>query len=128
MHETSPFPWKEVVDFTQSVGSKESYHLSMKLSREGLISGPSSGMALQGLFDFLQKEKNNGTLGQYADPSTAEVSCVFVCCDLPQKHIDTYFKKLSPDEFQPLINNVSQSLIYYMCISIFLHPYALVNF
>ncbi|KAL8767045.1 MAG: hypothetical protein Q9209_006339 [Squamulea sp. 1 TL-2023] len=105
MHETSPFPWKEVVDFTGSVGSTESYNLSMRLSREGLISGPSTGMALQGLFDFLQKEKNNGALRQHADPSTGEVSCVFICCDLPQKHLDTYFKKLPPEEFKPIIND-----------------------
>ncbi|KAK2821762.1 hypothetical protein FQN49_007698 [Arthroderma sp. PD_2] len=76
----------------------------MKLCREGLISGPSTGMALQGLFDFLQKEKDSGTLQKYADQSTGEISCVFVCCDLPQKHLNTYFKKLAPEEFQPIIN------------------------
>lgn len=107
MHETSPFPWKEVVDFTASVSSVESYRLSMKLSREGLIAGPSSGMNLQGLFDFLQKEKDNGTLNKHADQLTGELSCVFVCCDLPQKHVDTYFQKLPPEEFQPTINDVS---------------------
>ncbi|KAL8673108.1 MAG: hypothetical protein Q9168_002463 [Polycauliona sp. 1 TL-2023] len=105
MHETSPFPWKEVVDATESVGSKESYQVSLELSRQGLIAGPSSGMALQGLYAFLQREKNNGTLGRYADPSTAELSCVFVCCDLPQKHLDSYFKKLSPEYFKPIVND-----------------------
>ncbi|KAB8297993.1 hypothetical protein EYC80_001766 [Monilinia laxa] len=104
MHETSPFPWKDFVDFTESVGSIESYRLSMKLSREGLIAGPSTGMALQGLFDFLQKEKDNEGLKKYADQSTGDISCAFICCDLPQKHLETYFKKLSPKEFPPLIN------------------------
>lgn len=107
MHKTSPFPWREAVDFTESVGSTESYRLSLKLSRQGIIAGPSSGMALQGLFDFLQREKDNGTLDRYADQSTGELSCVFICCDLPQKHLDTYFKKLPPDEFKPIVNDVS---------------------
>ncbi|KAL8643180.1 MAG: hypothetical protein Q9226_008423, partial [Calogaya cf. arnoldii] len=71
----------------------------------GLIARPSSGMALQGLFDFLQREKDNGTLDRYADPSTAEISCVFICRDLPQKHLDTYFKKLSPENFKPIVND-----------------------
>ncbi|KAL8852334.1 MAG: hypothetical protein Q9221_002830 [Calogaya cf. arnoldii] len=105
MHETSPFPWKEVVDIIEVVSSKDSYQVSLNLSREGLIAGPSSGMALQGLFDFLQREKDNGTLDRYADPSTAEISCVFICCDLPQKHLDTYFKKLSPENFKPIVND-----------------------
>lgn len=116
MHETSPFPWKEVVDFTESVSSMESYRLSLKLSREGIISGPSSGMALKGLFNFLQKAKDNGTLSNNADRSTGELSCVFICCDLPQKHVDTYFKKLSPEEFKPTGNEVSTSLLA-QCIS-----------
>ncbi|PLB55683.1 tryptophan synthase beta subunit-like PLP-dependent enzyme [Aspergillus steynii IBT 23096] len=104
MHKTSPFPWKDVVDFLEVASSEDSYRLSLRLSREGIIAGPSSGMALQGLFEFAQREKDNGTLGNYADPETGEVSCVFVCCDLPQKHIETYFKKLGPEEFKPIGN------------------------
>lgn len=110
MHGTSPFPWKEVVDFTESVSSLESYRLSLKLSREGLISGPSSGMNLKGLFNFLQKEKDGGTLHNYADQSTGELSCVFICCDLPQKHVEAYFQKLPPAEFKRTVNEVSTSL------------------
>jgi cysteine synthase len=106
MHETSPFPWKDVVDFIEIVSSADSYRVSLRLSREGLITGPSTGMTLQGLFDFLKKEKDNGNLKSYADPATGDISCVFVCCDLPQKHVDTYFKKLSPEEFHPIVNEV----------------------
>jgi len=106
MHESSPFPWKEVVDFTESVGSVESYRQSMKLCREGLIAGPSSGLALQGLFNFLQKAKDNGILSQYSEESTGEISCVFVCCDLPHKYLDSYFEKLPLEEFHPMVNEV----------------------
>ncbi|KAH8427544.1 uncharacterized protein LDX57_005257 [Aspergillus melleus] len=107
MHKTSPFPWKAVVDFLEVASSKDSYRLSLRLSREGIIAGPSSGIALQGLFEFIEREKKNGTLASCADPRTGEVSCVFVCCDLPQKHIETYFKKLGPEEFKPIGNQVS---------------------
>ena len=42
------FPWRDAVDVIEEVGSIDSYLLSMKLSREGLICGPSSGFNLQG--------------------------------------------------------------------------------
>ena len=42
------FPWSDAVDVIEEVGSMDSYLLSMKLSREGLICGPSSGFNLQG--------------------------------------------------------------------------------
>ena len=37
-----------MVDLVKDVGSFDSYRLSMALSREGLICGPSSGFNLQG--------------------------------------------------------------------------------
>jgi hypothetical protein len=77
----------------------------MQLSREGLICGPSSGMALQGLFDFLQKNKEQGTLQDLAgDDGTT--SCVFLCCDLPFQYLNDYFIKLGEDQFPPIINEV----------------------
>ena len=42
------FPWRDAVDHMEQVGSTESYGLSLQLSREGLICGPSSGFNLQG--------------------------------------------------------------------------------
>jgi cysteine synthase len=43
------FPWRDSVDAVEEVGSKDAYGLSLKLCREGLISGPSSGFNLQGI-------------------------------------------------------------------------------
>lgn len=106
MHETSPFPWKGVVDSTETITSEESYRQSLQLSREGIICGPSSGMALGGLLQFIESEKRKGTLSQFADKATGEISCVFVTCDLPQKHMETYFKKLPPSEFKSIANEV----------------------
>lgn len=100
------FPWKQTADAVEIVGSVDAYRLSMQLSREGIICGPSSGMTLKGLYKFIQKARDSGTLTQYADPTTGEVSCVFVCCDLPYQYLDSYFKKLGEDDFPPIINEV----------------------
>jgi len=56
------FPWKPVCNAIEEIPSGISYQLSLKLSREGLICGPSSGMCLQGLFQFLEKQQKNGRL------------------------------------------------------------------
>lgn len=96
-----------MVDFVESVSSVDSYRLSMMLSREGLICGPSSGMALQGLFDFLQRTKDAGKLHEYAAPDTGDISCVFVCCDLPHQYLDGYFERLGEEDFFPITNKVS---------------------
>ncbi|KKY16046.1 putative cysteine synthase [Phaeomoniella chlamydospora] len=99
------FPWKQVTDAVQEVNSADSYRLSMAMSREGIICGPSSGMALKGLFGFLQQQKDLGRLEDYAEPGTEEVSCVFLCCDLPYQYLDTYFEKLDKSDFDPISNS-----------------------
>lgn len=68
----------------------------MTLSREGLICGPSSGMALRGLHAFLADKQAAGRLQDLADPVTSEVACAFLCCDLPYQYLDTYFQKADP--------------------------------
>lgn len=88
LFEKVDFPWKRVTDAVREVGSIEAYRLSMLLSREGLICGPSSGMALQGLLDFLEDEKAGGRLQPHAEADTGDVSCVFLCCDLPYQYMD----------------------------------------
>jgi hypothetical protein len=103
------FPWSKVTDAIEEVDSAQSYRLSMQLSREGLICGPSSGMALQGLFNVLQKRKDQGTLQDLAgDDGT--VSCVFLCCDLPFQYLDDYFIKLGKGDFHPIVNEVCRSV------------------
>jgi cysteine synthase len=85
---SSPFPWATTIDSFEHVASKHSYDWSMRLSREGLVCGPSSGEALYGLFQYLGKRKDAGTLKQLADITTGDISCVFICCDLPYQYID----------------------------------------
>ena len=115
------FPWRDSVDAMEEVGSKEAFGLSLRLSREGLICGPSSGFNLQGsltfrtlliqltlpgLLNYLHKQKVAGTMSKLVGPDNL-INCVFICCDLPYQYIDEYFAKLSTDNFHPIRNNVS---------------------
>jgi cysteine synthase/rhodanese-related sulfurtransferase len=97
------FPWKEAVDVVEEVGEQDSYSLSMQLSREGLVCGPSSGFNLQGLYQFLSKRKAAGTLDELRN-GDGEIHCVFLCCDLPYQYIGEYFTKLGTEQF-PSIRN-----------------------
>ncbi|KAJ4377314.1 hypothetical protein N0V83_000139 [Neocucurbitaria cava] len=97
------FPWRDSVDAMEEVGSKEAFGLSLRLSREGLICGPSSGFSLQGLLNYLGKQKAAGTLSDLVG-SDGVVNCVFICCDLPYQYIDEYFTTLSTDNFHPIHN------------------------
>ncbi|KAL8733933.1 MAG: hypothetical protein Q9181_003384 [Wetmoreana brouardii] len=104
--ESSKFPWRETIDDFEEVPSIEAYNISMQLCREGIIAGPSSGEALCGLIKYLEKRKNSGTFSELSDKGTGEISCVFICCDLPYQYLDGYFDKLKEDQFPPIINEV----------------------
>lgn len=80
--------------------------MSMQLSREGIIAGPSSGEALVGLLAYLRKVIDAGKLEEIADPATGEVSCVFTCSDLPYQYLDGYFQKLEEERFPAIHNKV----------------------
>ncbi|KAK3997951.1 cysteine synthase [Cladorrhinum sp. PSN332] len=103
--ESSPFPWRQVIDAFETVQSVDSFRMSMKLSRHGIIAGPSSGEALHGLLTHLGSLKAEGRLSELADPVTGEISCVFLCADLPYQYMDMYYKKLGEEEFPPIYND-----------------------
>ena len=97
------FPWRAAVDTIEEVGSPESYRLSLEMSREGLICGPSSGFNLQGLYNFLQTQKSKGSLDTLRGDD-GNIHCVFMACDLPYQYLGDYFDKLGEEVFHPLIN------------------------
>lgn len=104
------FPWREAIDSLEEVGSHDSFRLSMALSREGLLCGPSSGFNLQGLFNFLQKRVENDRLDDLQRDENGELHAVFICCDLPYQYLDDYFEKLGEEAFHPIVNAVSNNL------------------
>ncbi|KHJ31434.1 putative cysteine synthase b [Erysiphe necator] len=97
------FPWREAVDTIEVVGSFDSYRLSLALSREGLLVGPSSGLNLQGLLDFLKRRKEQNSLSSLAGEDGL-IHAVFICCDLPYQYLEDYYEKL-PSSFFPEITN-----------------------
>lgn len=99
------FPWKSAVDHLEHVNSHDSFSLSLDLCRQGIVCGPSSGFNLQGLVQFIDKRKAEGTLSELAGPD-GEIHCVFLCCDLPYQYIHEYFDKLGPEYFPPIKNEV----------------------
>ena len=117
------FPWREAIDSREDVGSEESFYVSMQLSREGIVCGPSSGFNLQGTSDqvlpdvlvqtlttaglnqFLEKRKATDSLESLRSEDGL-IHCVFLCCDLPYQYIDEYFGKLSPEAFPKIVNHV----------------------
>ncbi|RYP21476.1 hypothetical protein DL765_002222 [Monosporascus sp. GIB2] len=101
---TCGFPWKGTVDAQLEVSSVDSYRMSMLLSREGIIAGPSSGEALKGLLDYLELMKKGGRLSELSEPLTSEIACVFTCSDLPYQYLDGYFQKLGEHEFGQIEN------------------------
>lgn len=97
------FDWRSHVDYIQEAETAESYKKSMELSRNGIVVGPSSGLALVGLLKFLQQQKDDGTLDKFRN-SNGEVVNVFICPDTPIPYFDEYFKYLDKSNF-PKIKN-----------------------
>lgn len=97
------FDWRSHVDHLERVESEVSYRLSMAMSRRGLMVGPTSGMALAGLLQHLEKVKADGRLDQLRN-AEGEVLCVFPCPDGPLPYLDEYSKYVDAAEF-PTIRN-----------------------
>ena len=98
------FKWRNAVDRIERIETAQSYELSMKLSRSGLVVGPSSGLALAGLLQYLQNLKAENRLEEIRRPESGETVCVFPCPDGPLAYLDEYFKYLDRSQF-PVINN-----------------------
>ncbi len=96
--------WKKQVDFIEQVTTEESYSKSMQLSRQGIVVGPSSGFALCGLLNFLQKIVDDNLLEDLRIDDE-EITCVFICPDSPVPYLDEYFKYLDASEFPEIINS-----------------------
>ena len=82
------FDWQAAVDVLVEVSSKQAYESSLALIRAGFLVGPSSGMALQGLFLHLAELK---ALGQLSSFSKKPMAAVVICPDGPYPYLDEYF-------------------------------------
>ncbi len=92
------FNWKQTTDYVEEVGTKESFEKSMDLCRAGIVAGPSSGFALQGLLQFFKKQKDKGKLDDFKSKN-GEIIAVFICPDSPFPYLDEYFQYLDASHF-----------------------------
>jgi cysteine synthase A len=97
------YDWRSHLDHIECAESEVSYRLSMKMSRLGLLVGPTSGMALAGLLQHLDKVKAKGALDGLRN-SDGDILCVFACPDGPLPYLDEYPKYVDASEF-PAIQN-----------------------
>jgi len=98
------FDWKKHVDYIERIETGESYSLSMKISRRGLVVGPSSGLALAGLLQHLKGIKQDNGFDQLRNKESGDIICVFPCPDGPMPYLDEYFKYVDSSQF-PSIRN-----------------------
>ncbi|KAJ4469556.1 tryptophan synthase beta subunit-like PLP-dependent enzyme [Lentinula aciculospora] len=111
-----PFPWQKAVDVLENATAFESFGASLDLCRNGLLCGPSSGLAKAGLFKFLERTRLEGELDRLrADDGS--IYCVFTCCDLPYQYVDEYFTILGESSFPPI---QEEALLHVDC-----YPYQL---
>ncbi len=98
------FDWQKHVDSIERVDTAVSYQLSMELSRQGIVVGPSSGLALAGLLQYLTGLKLENKIAALRDNQGDNLVCVFLCPDGPLPYLDEYFKYLDSSNF-PAIQN-----------------------
>jgi cysteine synthase A len=81
------FPWKKTVDLEFPVGDKDAFEANLKLIREGIFVGPSSGMQLAGILEILKKQKSEKKLKK-------NTNIVILGCDTMFPYIEEYFSVL----------------------------------
>jgi len=89
----------------EEVTSPEAFKHSLDLCRNGLLVGPSSRMALLGLYKFFDRTmKEKGTLNHLRNED-GDIPCVFLCCDGPFQFIREYYEKLNDSHLLPIRNS-----------------------
>ncbi len=92
------FDWASVPDVTIKANTKNSFKKSLEMCRVGILAGPSSGMALSGLLEFIETHKKSGTLDDIRN-SNNEVVAVFVSPDSALPYLEKYSTHLDSEDF-----------------------------
>ncbi|MBO7332213.1 MAG: pyridoxal-phosphate dependent enzyme [Alphaproteobacteria bacterium] len=92
------FDWQKITDEVVAEGTENAYIQSLKLCRQGILAGPSSGLNLAGLLTYLRKKLKDGSLGKLRNEKN-EINCVTLACDLPFLYLDEYFKYVPRNYF-----------------------------
>jgi len=90
------FPWEKVVDLEFPIAEKPAFFTSLKLIREGIFVGPSTGMQLAGIWEIVKKMKKEKKLSSFRGKNK-DINIVFVACDTMLPYIEDYFAILSEE-------------------------------
>lgn len=86
------FLWEKVTDLELPIAEKPAFEMSLKLIREGIFVGPSTGMQLAGILEFIDKIKKENKLKNFGKK---DINVVLIACDTMFAYIEDYFKVLS---------------------------------
>ncbi len=89
---------KRLIEPRIEIGAKSAYKKCLQSCRAGVIGGPTSGLALEGLIAYLQFQKEHGTLHLLRDQDD-EVIAIVVYPDLPFIYYEKFGTILDPVDF-----------------------------
>jgi cysteine synthase len=96
-------PWRGVLsEDPVIVDVIPAYMQSLRLSSRGILAGPSSGMALTGLFQYLAGKHGNGGLDPLKNEN-GEVIAVVACPDSCMLYLNKYTTRLNGEELAAAI-------------------------
>ncbi len=93
------FDWPERLDRRVEIDTPSAYKASLALCRSGLLAGPSSGMALAGLLQFLGEKNERDSLDKLRNRN-GEIVAAFVCPDSAMLYLEKYSTHLSPEDLR----------------------------
>lgn len=92
------FPWQEIVDQEIPIETGPAYELTLKLIRLGLFVGPSTGMQLAGIYEYLEQQKRANNLDSLRNHN-GTIDIVFLACDSMYPYVEDFFANLPASAF-----------------------------
>jgi cysteine synthase len=89
-------PWRSFIDRRRVVDAADAYYASLRLCSRGILAGPSSGMALQGLYQHLKAVAEADFNGMRN--ANGEIVAVVACPDSCMLYLDKYSTRLSGEQ------------------------------
>lgn len=96
------FPWQSLVDVEIPITTIPAYTRALELIRSGLFVGPSTGMQLEGVYNYIKRVIESGEHTTLRN-TDGELVVTFLACDSMYPYIDDFFKVLPDDHFPKII-------------------------
>ena len=90
-------PWEKIADLELPIASRPAFLMSLRLVREGIFVGPSTGMQLAGVLQTVRRMKKEK--GFPARKKKKPINALIIACDTMFPYIEDYFSVL-PDQLK----------------------------